>query len=285
MKIVFISKYVLPHVGGVEKHIDKVSQHLKDLGHSVTFISSAEIKYPQIKILGLLYIWYWFVKNRNIILQHDVVHVHDVFIWYLPLRILYPKIKVYTTFHGWEGKYPIPIINILQKRLAWKLSTGSISVGEYINKWYGVKPDQVIYGAVDKINKNRFKKIPKSIAYVGRLQEDTGLLKCLVWFSRLDYGYKIIFVGDGPLGIECQKYGQVVGFSDPSPYLKKAETCVAGGYLSYLEAKNNGCKIVTFADNPLKVDCWNNIKAAFKSKNLTTWKEISQIYLKLWLHN
>lgn len=146
MKILFLAQHKWPHVGGVEVHIRELVKSLKLKGQSVKIISSEDIRYPKIKYLGLLYIWHWLWKNREIIKSSDLVHVHDVFIWYLPFRFLYPSKKVYTTFHGWEGVWPIPWKNILQKRIASKLSTGTIAVGKYIEKYYGIKADKIIYG-------------------------------------------------------------------------------------------------------------------------------------------
>ena len=62
-------------------------------------------------------------------------------------------------------------------------------------------------------------------------------------------------------------------------YLKTAEYCVPTGYLSYLEAKSYGCKIITFPNNPLKIDYWKEVKLL---KTIPTWNEVVKIYLKLW---
>ncbi|MEK7498052.1 MAG: glycosyltransferase [Patescibacteria group bacterium] len=147
MRVLFLAQHKWPHVGGVERHVYEVSKRLEIKGHNVKVISSEDINYPKIKYLGLLYIWFWFFKNINLIRKSDIVHCHDVFIWYLPFRFLIPNKKVFTTFHGWEGKYPIPWKNVLLKRLANKLSMGSFVVGRYIEKWYGIKGDIITYGA------------------------------------------------------------------------------------------------------------------------------------------
>lgn len=121
-------------------------------------------------------------------------------------------------------------------------------------------------------------KVKKSIVFVGRLENDTGVLSFLKRFKTLK-GYKVDFVGDGSLRNECKKYGKVWGFTDPKPFYKKAEICVPGGYLSYIEALKLGCKIWTYADNPLKKDYWKDIK---KIKKFSSWNEIADIYLQLW---
>lgn len=117
------------------------------------------------------------------------------------------------------------------------------------------------------------------IVFVGRLEEDTGILEFLRWYRSLDYGCIVDFVGDGSLRKECEKFGKVYGFTDPKPFLKRAKICVPGGYLSYIEAKQAGCEIMTFANNSLKRDYWKEIK---KEKKFPTWDEIVDEYIELW---
>lgn len=163
MKILFISSFFFPHIGGVEKHVYELSKNLRSKGEEVTVITEkfdqklknkedvgginvVRILYPHTRFLGLFLIWFEIFKNRKLIIDADIVHIHDVFIWYLPFRVFYPNKKVFTTFHGWEGVWPIPWGNIIQKRIAAKLSTGTIAVGKYIEKYYGIKADKIMYG-------------------------------------------------------------------------------------------------------------------------------------------
>ena len=282
MKIVFLTRRAAPQIGGVESHIEQIAKCLRSTANEVKIISEADIKYPHLKFIGLIYIWFWLFKNRKLILDSDIVHIHDVFIWYLPFKFLYPNKRVFTTFHGWEGKYPIPFINILQKRIANKLSLKTISVGDYINKWYGIKSDIIIYGAVDKINiESAIHKISNTIIYLGRLEKDTGLLEFLKWL-KLHPVYKITFIGVGDLKDKCRKFGKVLGSKDPEKYLQEAEYCVPSGYLSYLEARNLKCKIMTFPNNPLKADYWDEIEKNYSKIKNVTWNDVTNSYLKLW---
>lgn len=148
MKILMLAEHKWPHIGGVEIHIRELTKSLERKGNRVKIISAENIKYPNIKLIGLLYIWFWLVKNIKLVEWADVVHCHDVFIWYLPFRFLYPKKKVFTTFHGWEGIWPIPYKNILLKQIAARLSSGTMGVGKYIEKYYGIRVDKIVYGGV-----------------------------------------------------------------------------------------------------------------------------------------
>lgn len=280
MKILFISNHKYPHIGGVEKHIFEVEERLRSRGHIVKVISSEDIEPKNVKLFGLLNIWLWLFKNKKYIEESDIIQIHDVFIWYLPFVFIYPFKKVYTTHHGWEGKYPIPLWNILNKRISNKLVKGSISVGSYIDKYYGIKSNIYIYGGVNE-TKLSFKKVKNSIIYLGRLEKDTGIIKFFKWLEENDFKHTVTFVGDGSLRNTCKKYGDVVGNTfNINKYLDQAEYCVPAGYLSYLEALSRKCKIITFADNPLKEDYWKEIK---KIKNtLPSWDDVTNKYIKLW---
>lgn len=263
MNILFISKHKYPHIGGVEKHIKEVGSRLENLGHNIKLISEEDIQQPHVKFIGLIYIWYWFFKNLNLIKNADIIHIHDVFIWYIPFRFIFPNKKVYITFHGWEGKYPIPFWNILNKKIANKLTNGSIAVGKYIEKYYGVKSNCIIYGGVNPKIKNNTKKIKNTIVWLGRQDEDTGIKEFKNWLIK-NPKLKVKYVSNIP---------------NPEKYLINADCCVPSGYLSYLEAMSYGCKIITFANNPLKEGYWNEIK---KLKNIPSWDDVVSVYLKLW---
>ena len=303
MKIIFFAHHKAPRIGGVEKHIASLISNLKStnkqsltslkqsltslkqsltsLKQSLTTlkqslplrgknleiktISEEDINPPRIKYFGLMYIWYWLFKNRKLITDSDIIHIHDVFIWYLPFRFLYPRKKLYITFHGWEGKWPIQKWAILNKRLANYLCNGSIAVGKYVEKYYGIKSDYVIYGAAQSLAISRLSlaKTKNTIVWLGRKDNDTGYFEFQEWLLK-NPKFKVTYI---------------TNIKRPEKYLETAEYCVPSGYLSYLEAKSYGCKIITFANNPLKEDYWKEIKLL---KSIPTWDEVANVYLKLW---
>ncbi len=332
MRILFLTRLFWPHVGGVEKHVENLSEKLIQKGHQITVLTekydnklkSEEIrndvkifrfKYPHKKLIGLLSIWIWIYRHRDLIEKSDIIHCHDVFIWYLPFRFLYPTKKVFTTFHGWEQIYPIPVINILFKKLAWKFSDGTIAVGKFIEKYYGVKANVITYGAMNILEKS-FNKDKRKVVYVGRLEVDTGLPIFLKALNNLrSVNLKVLFCGDGSLKNQCARYGKVLGFVDPSIYLANAEICFASGYLTILEAMANKCLVFTAYDNSLKKDYFqltpfrevinsfdnsqelakkislllisseeakNQIEKGYNWANLQTWEKLTNQYLKLW---
>lgn len=287
MKILVLTRRKWPKIGGVEKHIDKVYKVLERKGFELDFISEDEIKYPQIKYFGLFSIWYWLFKNRHLIKNADIIHCHDVFIWYLPFRLLYPSKKLITTIHGLEWDNPLHMFSIFQKHMAILLSNYVVGIGNFLEKNVDSKFALISYGAA-KVRVSKTIKDKNRIVYVGRLEENTGLSNFLKWLDK-NQNYKVDFCGDGNLQEVCKKYGKVHGFCNPNPFYKKAKIVVPGGYLAALEALNSGCEIKLFWNNKVKEDYWkmspfykfkgNKLKKWAKEQ---TWEKLANEYINLY---
>lgn len=260
MKIVFLCRFSASRIGGVETHVKEVTAGLEKKKHTVNIISS--IKYPQIKFLGLLVVWWQLLKRIKVIKKADIIHIHDVFIWYLPFRFIFPQKPVFITFHGYETKFPPSSRAIIIRKISEKLSWGNICVGDYIKKWYGTKPSYTIYGGVSKIQNSKVKMQKYNskfkILFIGRLEKDTGVITYLKTLEILKKkGIKFVFeaCGDGQLRSEVEKIGQVHGFvKDISSYLTRSDLVFSSSYLSILEALANKKMVLAVYDNPLKKD-------------------------------
>ena len=270
MKILFLTKHFYPRIGGVENQVFELSKRLIKKGIGVTVITEKfddslkseetfegitikRFSVPKAKYLGLIFVWFWLLLHSNVILKSDIIHTHGVFIWYWPFRLFFFWKKAYTTFHGWEGIYPIPLKNKLIKKIDAHLANGNIAIHDYLEKWYGIKAGIISYTAADVPKRSLLKKDYKRLVYIGRLDEDTGLRIILEALKKLD-NYKIDFCGDGPLKNECANYGKVHGFTDPKPFLEKAFICLSPGVTTILEAFSFKCLVVTTFNNPLKKD-------------------------------
>lgn len=268
-RILVITPSYDPRLGGVEKHVWHTSQLLAAKGHRITILTQRfsglpkfeqkkelsihRFDYPRIRFFGLLMIWWTLFRNyARLIREAELVHIHDVFIWYLPLRFLYLFKPVVTTFHGWEGKYPVPFKNILFRQFGTLFSHRTIAIGKYLEKYYRFKADKIIYGGVD-VPRGNFKK-ENLLLYIGRLDYDTGLPVLLQALQTSVWPGKVVFCGDGLLREQAEMVGEVKGFVDARPYLKKAKVVFAGGYLSILEAFAYRCAVIAAQKNPLKKD-------------------------------
>lgn len=157
------------------------------------------------------------------------------------------------------------------------------------------------------------------ILYIGRLEEDTGLL---VYLSALQSIKQVLpnvqveFLGDGELRMECEKHGIVRGFvKNPEKYISNAKFIFTSGYLSMLEALSMKKLVFATFNNPVKRSYLINspfskyvvvekdpellakklistLKNTSQEKILTaqgynwtrkqTWKKVTQLYLKTW---
>jgi glycosyltransferase involved in cell wall biosynthesis len=305
-KLLIFTPYFHPHVGGVEKHVLKTAEWLQRAGWQVKIItrqhqtdlppneqvqnlSVHRLSFPDTKLLGLLIIWWRILSHYwQFIRQADVIHVHDVMLWLLPVCLLFPRKKIVLTMHGWEGIYPIPRKNIWIKRLSAALANKTICVGEYIAKYYGVKCDQVIYGGVDQDSilseaklKRKWQLKPGEklkIVYLGRLAEDTGLKLLLEAWNKLadevKDRYDLVFVGDGELRVKCEKAGKVLGWVNERQVrseLRSAQLCFASGYLSALEGLAARCLVIVGASSQLRHDYWHKWRYRFELVSTPQW--------------
>lgn len=270
MRTLFITRHFWPRVGGVERQAGELAKRLVKRGHTVTILTERyddglklkekhegvkiiRFNHPKVRFFGLVYIWLWILFHIKYILEADIVHTHGSFVWYWPFRFLLPSKPVYTTFHGWEGKYPIPLKNKVIRKIDAFLAWKNITIHDYVEKYYGIEADEISYTAVNLPEKAEFKKDKKRLLYVGRLDEDTGLTKILKALKQLK-GFEVDFCGDGHLKEKCKKYGKVHGFTDPIPYFEKAFICLSPGVTTILEAFTYKCLVVTTYNNPLKKD-------------------------------
>jgi glycosyltransferase involved in cell wall biosynthesis len=330
MNILMLTHYFSPRIGGVETVVHKLAEYLdeyklivvtekydKRLSRKEEFNSWTTVyrfEYPHKKYIGLLNIWKWMFKNKHLIDAADLVHIHDVFVWYLPFRLLFPFKPVYVTYHGWEGKLPIPLSSLIQKKLSSYLSNGTIVVGKHLEKYNGIKADVVTYNGTD-LPKEQRKKSHNKFVYVGRLSKETGLDLVLDTIKQLN-DINIEFCGDGQLRSQCEVLGRVHGFvKDPTPFLAKAEFCFAGGFLTTFEAFANKCLVFVCYQNAIKEDYFKMapfakymviegspeklaqkiryyqthkrereemVEGAYNFVKTQTWERVAEQYKKLW---
>jgi glycosyltransferase involved in cell wall biosynthesis len=339
MKVLFFSRFFYPHIGGVEVHISNLAKSLlgkKNFEISLITerfdpnlpdeevlcrIKVLRLSYPKLKWVGLISIWISLISNYfEEFKKADIIHIHDIFIWYLPIRFLFPRKKVFVTFHGYSS-YPPTKKAIVYQKLAEKLTDGNICVGKFVEKWYGTKPTIITYGAVDL---TRFNYSAVSIKYdgifFGRLDTQTGIntyLKAVEILKSKDIDFRLLVLGDG----ECKRNAMEISSHwepfvvNPARYVKKSRVVFASGYLSILESF--ACKKLVFAayNDPLKrdylemtpfakwiivendakklaedlVDYFENpskyqdmIDKAYEWVRGQTWEKMAENYLKLW---
>jgi glycosyltransferase involved in cell wall biosynthesis len=288
LRILMIAPFFLPHIGGVEKHIEKISAELIKRGHEVNVLTFKHAQglpsfenYNQVKIYRLPAfnrrfhgfspeIWRWLFRNRSLIANSDLIHCHDFytfFYWYLPFRFLFPSKKVFITFHGWEGAFPIPKKMIIRRKITEFLTQGNICVGDYITRWYGTRCDFIIYGGVDVPAASPPVARPDlSAIFIGRLEKDTSILEIVkaVEILKREFGIevKLEVCGDGSLRREVEEFVKNANLSvdmrgfvrDPTRNLPANRFSFVTGYLGILESMVNRRLVFSVYNNQIKKD-------------------------------
>lgn len=330
MKVLFFTRRFYPHVGGVEKHVLRVSQKLIKKGYGVTVLTEKHKKslkskedYKEIQIVRLpnfaegkfkkFRIWKWLWSNRDLFKNADTIHAHDVAYWWFPFKFIYPHKSFFTTFHGYETVFPPASSAVRQRRLAARISRGTINVGDYIKKWYGTSSDYVVYGGVDPVKKLKSDVKNKSskfkILFIGRLEKDIGVdiyLEALENLKKQGVSYELIMCGDGSYRAKFAKLGEVHGFvSNLASNIGKSDVVLASSYLSILEVLSYNKSVAAVYTNPLKKDYLtlspfaNNIMICRSADDVETailnykksrrpvyvppsWNDVTEVYIKVW---
>lgn len=290
MNIVFFTRHFYPHIGGVEKHVLKISQNLSR-NHAITVFTELHDtalplidQFENITIYRIpitknekqkkFEIWRYLLEKRQIFGNADIIHIHDVFYWYLPFRFLYPFKKVYMTFHGYEGNSLPTRRAIISHKIAEIMSYGNICIGDYLRKWYKTRPTIVSYGAITKRklsslgqNTTKTKQSKTKALYIGRLEKEAGIMEYLRLVKRLiDNKQKISLtvLGDGTLYTQAlsyvRRYRLPVVFKGFVPevesYIGQYDIVFTSRYLGTLEALYYKKPVLSVYNNAIKRDCF-----------------------------
>lgn len=331
--ILFLTRLYHPHIGGVEKHVYFLSQMLIKKGYKVVVVTeqfdshlSLTDTHDGIEIFRIpvgsnsslkkFLIWRWVLAHQDLFLKAQIIHIHDVFFWILPLRLFLPKGKIFTTFHGYEG-YPIKKKWIFVRKITEYLSSGTICIGDFMRKWYNAQPTYVSYGGV-RIREKNIPKNNQSAIFFGRLESQTGILEYISAYKALKKKFpkfKLTVVGDGPLRNRLPKDVIYMNFEpNVEELLEQHRFVFVSRYLSMLEAMIQRKEVVAVYSDPVKKDYLtmspfskyvtvaknsedivrfidlsikngpntSAIEAEYQWAKKNTWEEVLLVYLRLW---
>ena len=316
-KILQITPYYWPRIGGVEKHVQAISELLAAQGQQVTVITEQFdrtlpgeeihnqvriLRFPTVskskrgqgikKLLYKLSVFKQMFFYLRLMQQSDKIQMHDVAWWLLPLWPFFAR-KLYITFHGWEGIFPVPFKNKFQRQLFSSWAKGVIHVGAWIETFYGDQPNTVVYGGVIppqplviKANEFGMKHAPYTFVFVGRLEKENEIPKYLELIKNLTtatFKPRVLWVGDGKYRHHCAKVGKVVGFKpDIAEYIQRGKIILASSYLAMLEAQSYGKIVAAFYSHPLKqayLETYPGSKYAVLAGSVEQMKQKLQPYL------
>jgi glycosyltransferase involved in cell wall biosynthesis len=280
VRVLFLCHYYSPHVGGVEKHVAEISRILSSR-HKITIVTEQQednlplvetisggiqlVRIPQADCRSMSSRWRWWGQHLNLLLTADVVHIHDVFFWLLPWRLIFWWKKWFITFHGYEGSQAPNWKQRLWHQLAGRLTNGSLAIGAWHERWYGMRTTAISYGAVVADQPNKTAAEPRAV-YIGRLSADTGImtyLEALAWLQKIHrFRLSLDVYGDGPDREMCEKYAKQhqlpVNWHGWQPLasreLSTALIAFVSRYLAILESLAAGVPVIAHYNNNIKRD-------------------------------
>lgn len=261
-RILFLCGRTLPDIGGVEIHVDKVARILANRGYDITVqtttMEEMDLPYEVIRVQDT------FIPR----MEYSIIHCHDFYTYSDDLWGYTDMGKVYMTFHGWEGIYPLNPKTVEDRITINQKVCGSICAGKYIEKWYETPCDFNEWGGIDQGDIVPLDRIdPQRFIFIGGLRPDLELglyLKILVRLKERGWTPHFDIVGGGSVKNEEAISGMIAdygidvemhGFMGKYNHLyEKANYVFAGGYLSMLKALANSKTTIAIWSNPLKRD-------------------------------
>lgn len=279
MHIVMVTPKFHPHVGGVEKHVLRVSEELRTLGHQVSIITElheahlpSEEDYQGLKIhrvprRSLWSTWLGMWGLRRVFESADIIHCHDhhTLVGWIPhLRFRFWRQPFFVTFHGYEA-CPPRWHHRLIRRTAVALSKAHLCIGGYIGKWYRGPCDVVRWGGVDLPAQRPSPGEPNHVVFIGRLDHDTeilGYLEAIEILRARGIELQVDICGDGPLRNHVEAWAARLGpgvrvhghVPAVEPFLLRARFAFVSRYLAILEAMAYGRMVFALYSNPIRRD-------------------------------
>lgn len=285
VSVAFFARRYLPHIGGVESHVYQVSKILNVQNFKITIITEQDASYEKLiekNSYSVIYRipinyqrnkiteWKWVFNNIRLLLNADIIHIHDVFYWILPMWPLLKLLnkKIFITFHGYENADGPSTKQVFWHLLASKLTNGNICIGGFHSLWYRVKPTIISFGATTQVYKTYIsKKYPKhtlKIIFIGRIAEDTGIIQYIKSLKLIKAHFNIILdiYGDGPLRDLAEELTYKIGFkvnfkgfvSHNSIDLTQYDVAFVSRYLAIIECMAAGLPVIAQFNSAIKRD-------------------------------
>ena len=288
-QILMMAQRYKPHIGGVEKHIEQISESLGKKNYTVTVLTTRDsdslpefeksepaniIRFPKTMERDPFQLARWFRAKKEMMQKFQIVHCHDfvpILLWTPPFHFILPAHPVFATFHGYE-RDPVPLRFKYLRKGSEHLIRGSICIGSFIEKVYGANCIFSPLGAVRTSGKRATGK--NHALYVGRLENDTPIVSYVKALGQVAEKYKINMMftacGEGSLKEQLEEYCQDNGIparflgsvADPTQHYLNADIALAGGFLSILEAMSYGIPVIAYSGTVLKHQYYKSVLAA-----------------------
>lgn len=232
MKIAYIGQKGIPtKQGGIEKHVEELSQKMAGLGFAVTVYSRPSytgdkrrsyryngvniVNLPSLKTKNLDAISHTFIATLHALTQDfDIIHYHGVgpsLLSFIP-RIFKPQVKVVATFHCIDSQHQkwsrfAKLMLKLGEYAACKFPHETITISKSLNKYCQYKyktsanyiPNGVAISTTENLSALTELNLQKKnyLVVVSRLIRHKGIHTLIKAYNGLSTDKPLIIVGDG----------------------------------------------------------------------------------------
>jgi phosphatidylinositol alpha-mannosyltransferase len=248
MKVLFVTEFYYPHMGGVAEHIYHLANEFENMGHKVSILTAdikGDLKPDERRVIRLgksmvipmnqsnarITGWVNLSLLSRVVNDYDVIHIHGSLAPTLPVLSLKVsrKTNIFTFHATYESSNLCKIFKNYLKHYFRKIdgritvsATARESVYRYFPADYRIIPNGV--------DRNRFKafgkeKNPFQILFVGRIEPRKGLqflVNALVEVKRKFPRARLTVVGEGykemrlDIPAEVENSISFLGFVKPS---------------------------------------------------------------------
>ncbi len=197
MKILFVSDFYYPHIGGITEHIYHLANEFENMGHKVSILTSnmeGNLKPDERRVIRLgksivihmnqsnsrMTGWINLSVLSRVVNKYDIIHIHGVIAPTLPLLVLKgsSKTNIFTFHPTFESSalytiFKSPLKHFLEK-IDGKIAV-SVTARDSIRKYFPGEY-RIIPNGIDT-DRFRFcgEKNPFEILFVGRIERRKGL--------------------------------------------------------------------------------------------------------------
>ena len=239
MRILQITPHYYPQRGGVERHVQSISEGLVAQGHDVVVITMAmpgavaaerinAVPVYRLRAVGPTSAYHVPLSLADCLLNcpnFDVIHVHNYHAAMLPMVAALAPGRLVITPHLNDRPHsriagllhmPYSVVGRWSLRRARAIVCVSAAERARLLSRFGLRPEciTVIPNGVDiagASGTHAIQRDPTLLLAVGRLQAYKGVDRAIAALTRLPAAYRLVVVGEGPCRADLQAHAERLG--------------------------------------------------------------------------
>ncbi|MEI6775620.1 MAG: glycosyltransferase family 4 protein [Chloroflexales bacterium] len=239
MRILQITPHYYPQRGGVERHVQSISEGLVAHGHDVVVITMAmpgavaaerinAVPVYRLQAVGPTSAYHMPLGLADCLVNcpnFDIIHVHNYHAAMLPIAAALVPGRLVITPHLNDRPHsriagllhmPYSVVGRWSLRRARAIVCVSAAERARLLSRFGLQPERitVIPNGVDLAGASgahAVQRDPNLLLAVGRLQAYKGVDRAIAALTRLPAAYRLVVVGEGPCRADLQAHAERLG--------------------------------------------------------------------------